>query len=89
MHVAASLIRPLLLLFTLFSSGPGEGERPPQGDGPPRPPAEAIDACSGKSSGDSCSFSGREGETVSGVCFTPESDKPLACRPSQPPGGQR
>ena len=35
------------------------------------PPKEASDACSSKRQEDTCSFSGMNGETVSGVCFTP------------------
>ncbi|MCG8699682.1 MAG: DUF1566 domain-containing protein, partial [Bacteroidales bacterium] len=35
---------------------------------PQEAPQEAIDACSGKSSGASCSFSGLRGESVTGAC---------------------
>ncbi|PZX12716.1 hypothetical protein [Celeribacter halophilus] len=51
-----------------------------------RPPSEAMDACSGKSSGASCSFSGRDGESMSGTCSSPDSNAPLACTPE---GGPR
>ena len=61
---------------------PGGGGR---GEGRPhRPPPEALDACQGKAAGAGCSFQGKHGN-VEGTCFTPASDKPLACRPSKPP----
>jgi hypothetical protein len=57
------------------------------GSGAPRtPPAEALAACKGMTSGQACSFSGQRG-TVSGSCFTPKDDKPLACRPKDAPRG--
>ena len=51
--------------------------------GKKRPPKEALEACSGKTSGTQCSFSGRGGETVSGTCWSPETSKPLACKPAR------
>ncbi len=61
-------------------SGPGGGHHGP-------PPAEALAACQGKAAEASCSFS-HEGRALTGTCFTPASDKPLACRPAGgPPGG--
>lgn len=49
--------------------GPAQG-RP---DGPPRrgPPPEAIAVCEGKAAGAACSFTGREGQVLSGTCFAP------------------
>ena len=40
---------------------------PPNGL-PPSPPPEAIAACKGKAEGAQVSFTGRNGETLSGVC---------------------
>ncbi|PRQ09667.1 hypothetical protein [Enhygromyxa salina] len=68
-------------LLTLLANAPGGSD----GDHPPRPPREAVEACADRASGDACSFEGREGETVNGSCFTPDADKPLACRPDHPP----
>lgn len=51
---------------------------------PKQPPPEALEACESLASGDECSFSGPQGK-VEGTCFTPDSSKPLACRPNQPP----
>lgn len=45
------------------------------------PPLEALKACEGKASGAACSFSPPHGGTLSGTCFSPSTDKPLACRP--------
>lgn len=73
--------------------GPGGG----QGGQPPGPPPEAIAACQGKASGASCSFVGRQGETLGGTCFTPPARQaagnsgttgtqitpPIACRPDR------
>lgn len=62
----------------------------------PSIPQEAFDACASSSEGDSCSMSGRNGETMSGQCMAPPSgqdedtsSEELACRPDnmgEPPG---
>jgi hypothetical protein len=53
-----------------------------KGGGQAGPPPQAIAACKGSSSGASCSFVGRENQTLSGVCFAPPGENhPLACRP--------
>ncbi len=56
--------------------GPGMG----QGSGQQRkgPPPEAIQACQGKSANAACSFTGRNGETLSGTCFAPPAGGPGA-----------
>jgi hypothetical protein len=46
------------------------------------PPQAAIDACSGKTAGATCSFTGGRGETVSGTCGTPPGSS-LACMPAR------
>lgn len=57
-----------------------EGRRGP--DGPRNgPPPEAIAACQDKAAGDSCSFSGRQKEQVSGTCFSPPADRPQGSQP--------
>ncbi len=81
MHVPA-IFAALLSLVLVRPDGGGDGERPP------RPPAEALEACEELEAGDACSFEGRNDETVEGTCFTPGDDKPLACRPSNPPPGR-
>lgn len=55
------------------------------------PPPEALAACQGRSAGASCSFTSPRGEEK-GTCFSPDAEKPLACRPEggrPPPGGER
>lgn len=56
--------------------GGGRGGGQGRGQGAPQ---EAIDACSSKSVGDSCSFSGRNGDAVSGTCIEDGDD--IACAP--------
>lgn len=46
----------------------GQGNGSSEGGRPRTPPQKAIDACSGKSSGDKVEFTTPRGETVSGIC---------------------
>jgi hypothetical protein len=68
-----ALIAGMFLSATVFAQT--QGGQPPQnngnGDHPNGPPPEAISACSGKASGASCSFVGRQGEQLTGTCFSP------------------
>jgi hypothetical protein len=72
---------------------PPQGQQSPadQPDQQPRhhhgPPPEALAACKSASSGQQCSFTSPRGDQVSGTCLAHEEGKPLACRPSHPPGG--
>jgi len=50
------------------------------GGPPPGPPPEAIAACKGKTAGTQVSFSGRNGESFTGVCQL--TNGVLAARPS-------
>jgi hypothetical protein len=51
---------------SLSASAQNDQQRP---DGPPPgPPPEAVAACKGKAEGAKVQFTGRRGETVSGVC---------------------
>jgi hypothetical protein len=52
----------------------------PQGSNGRTPPQEAVNACSGKTTGSSCSFKSPQGDTISGVCDTPPGSS-LACVP--------
>jgi hypothetical protein len=54
-------------------------QKPPQ-----KPPMQAIEACQDLAAGDACTFASSQGE-VAGMCFTPDSSKPLACKPAEPP----
>jgi hypothetical protein len=80
--------RPLLrLAVVLCAAGTMSAmAQPKQGEGPPGgAPAEAIAACKTLTAGQACSFSGQRG-TETGTCWAP-SDKPLACKPANAPGG--
>jgi len=66
----------ILLPSASFASG--------QGRGPKGPPPEAIEACEGKSAGDSVEFTDRRGETQEATCE--EKDGQLAAVPE---GGRR
>jgi hypothetical protein len=57
--------------------------QPAGGDGPRKPPAEALAACKALASGQECSFTAPHG-AVKGLCWAPEG-KPLACRPEGAP----
>ena len=62
----------------------GQGGPGMQQGGHRKPPKEALEACKSKKAGDSCSFTSPHGNET-GTCFTPESSKPLACKPSNMP----
>jgi hypothetical protein len=57
---------------------------PPSGN-PPGPPPEAVSACSGKSAGDTVTFTLRDGKQVSGTCQL--ENGVLAARPDHMQGG--
>jgi len=65
-------------------------DQPPADQQPPHrhhgPPPEALAACKSATSGQQCSFTSRRGDPISGTCVSREEGKPLACRPSHPPG---
>jgi hypothetical protein len=46
-----------------------------------------LAACKSATSGQQCSFTSPHGDQISGTCTAREEGKPLACRPSHPPGG--
>jgi len=51
------------------------------------PPPEAVEACDGKANGDECSFTGRDGEDLEGVCgIGIGGGAQIACRPKHRPG---
>jgi hypothetical protein len=76
--VVAALFVMSLTALAQGKEGDGQGGH----RGPP--PPEALHACVGKSAEATCSFT-IDGQTVQGTCFTPGSDRPLACRPLGPP----
>jgi len=53
---------------------------------PPRPPQEAVAACSKAAPGDACAFQ-IDGHAIDGTCrHGPDGQGPLACAPAHPPG---
>ncbi|HTP28093.1 MAG TPA: hypothetical protein VMK12_20870 [Anaeromyxobacteraceae bacterium] len=81
-----TIIRAIVIAAIPFGA---IAQQPPEQQGPHHhhgPSPEAIAACQGKDAGAPCSFSHHD-RTVQGTCFTPSSDKPLACRPPKPPAG--
>lgn len=77
------LICSILSIGLALSVYSQEGK--PESGGHPKPPKEALDACVGKTAGASCEFSGRNQEKVTGTCFQPNTNLPLACRPANMP----
>lgn len=76
----------LTCLGSLAMSSLALGQQDDHRRGRRGPPSEALDACKGKASGDACSFESPRHGTVSGTCFAPKEDLPLACRPANRPG---
>ena len=77
--IALLILFALLVTTITYAADAPEGKQRGERRGPP--PKEALAACENNSVGDACSFtSSRHGE-LSGVCFTPQEDKPLACKP--------
>lgn len=88
-----------LLLVTPCLAQPSQNEKsnmqPPsqgqqqghdqKGPGMQPPPPESLAACKEKKNGDTCSFQGREGETIDGTCTSPETKLPLGCKPNKSP----
>lgn len=73
--------------LSLIMSACASAERPAgdrEGRGRHGPPPESIEACTSASEGNSCSFSGRRGETLQGVCAVIR-DEQLACVPENAP----
>ncbi len=61
--------------------------RAAQGDGPPAPPPEAIQACGGLAEGASCSVTWSDGSRMAGICRSGPQGEPAACMPERPPRG--
>ena len=74
---SASCFRGKPVQYMVIDNGPNQNG-PNQGRTPPQ---EAINACTGKSSGDSCSFTSPFGDMISGTCQMPPSASSLACVP--------
>ena len=81
---SASCFRGKPAEYMVISNGQGgPNQNGPNQNGPNQgnPPQEAINACSGKSTGDFCSFTSPRGDFISGTCQIPPGNS-LACVPS-------
>ncbi len=80
----------LLALTTLLSACAANAEPGGERGGRGGPPQEALEACASLAEGAACSFSGREGEQLTGSCAAPpRGDGELACRPDNAPARGR
>ncbi|MGB3210021.1 MAG: hypothetical protein WBB19_04870 [Desulforhopalus sp.] len=61
--VAVLVVSALVPIATIAFSNSGDSNGPQHG-----PPPEAIKACEGKQAGDTTSFTGRQGETLTATC---------------------
>lgn len=89
-----------IILLAAVSGAAGTARAQPPADQPPaeqpptgqhhrhHPPPEALEACKSATSGQQCSFTSPHGDQISGTCIAHEG-RPLACRPSHPPGGDQ
>jgi hypothetical protein len=76
----ARLTLARLFAFALFIPAAALAD----GQGPPTPPKEAFDACSGAKSGDACTVKLGSHE-IAGTCDEFPGGGGLACRPNGPP----
>ena len=60
----------IMMVSMLALAGCANNNKDSRGDKKQGPPPEAIKACNGKQAGDSVSFSGRGGSSVTGTCQT-------------------
>jgi hypothetical protein len=85
MNWKKAVLSILALSSLCATSAFGQG-KPPKQDHPQGPPPEAFAACEGKKAGDQAEFTGRQGESVTGVCE--EKNGRLVLRPDHPPKAQ-
>lgn len=80
----ASALSATLISLAMAAVQAAEPPAPPASGVPPGPPPEAVAACQGKTEGATVSFTGRGGETLTGICKT--TNGVLAARPTGGPG---
>lgn len=73
----------LLTATTLFAQSQAQNGQGDESKGKRRPPREAVESCQNKSDGEACVFKGREERQLSGTCYRPDKNLPLACKPSE------
>lgn len=93
-HVLGSFL-VLIGLCTMLAAGScgaqkndGDGNGPPDGKGKHEMPQEFTDACSGKSEGDACTVSMKDGKEMTSTCQKGPhgDDDTLACMPKPKDG---
>lgn len=82
-RVAAAAALLIAVTPTSATADDGDERRGRRG-----PPPEAIEACAAQTEGDACSFQGRRGESLEGLCIAPRENR-LVCRPSGAPPHER
>jgi hypothetical protein len=70
-RAARLAISIIALLATQAFAQNSNQQDPERGDHPHGPPPEAIAACKGKAVDAACTFTGRQGEHLTGTCFVP------------------
>jgi len=76
-----ALIASVLVAGTAYAESDQENKPRREHRGPPE---AALEACASLVQGDPCSFEGRRGDALEGICEAPD-DKHLACRPEGGP----
>ena len=79
-----------LVLTSYTSIQPASAQPGGQGGSRSGPPPEAFEVCADKTSGDSCTVTGRRGEELQGSCkIPPRKEETLVCAPEGAPGHGR
>ncbi len=76
--------RPVRLEMAMSTADDRRSAEPPGRPHGPRPPAEAVQACEGKSLQAPCGFTSPRGDEIRGVCGEPTPNV-VACMPGRPP----
>jgi len=80
----------IFLVGTSYAQDAPDQSNPPQDQGSDgehahhTPPQAAIDACSGKSAGDTCDYTNAKGEDKAGACANTSDGQTLFCKRSKP-----
>ena len=89
-NLIGAVIMVLFLASTSYAQDATDQSNPPQdqsagaGHSHHAPSQAAIDACSGKSEGDSCSYTTPRGKDRSGTCTNTQDKQSLFCKGSKP-----
>ncbi|MBN2722799.1 MAG: hypothetical protein JXR95_01875 [Deltaproteobacteria bacterium] len=84
--VFATITAGLLITTWAFAQNYGSTNKPDEMGRRSGPKKQSIDACKGKKSGDSCSFTDCQGSKRNGTCMTGGRHGVFHCRPSDARG---